>query len=111
MRRRVRQSTPLVVHADIPALSLAAMYSSTRCSLMEGNCSGSEIGLERTASGERSAAALVQRVYDGTKAIGNALFQSVEGPSEIIRWPAGEDVEHRPGAIPFDPHTETMGLT
>lgn len=27
MKRRVRQSTPLVVHGEIPALSLAAMYS------------------------------------------------------------------------------------
>ncbi len=107
----MRENAPLVVHAAIPAASLAATYSLTRCPLMEGDRSGPDITLERTATAaRRSTATLVQRVYDGAKAIGNALFQSVEEPSDIIRWPAGEDVEHRPGAIPFDPYSETIGL-
>lgn len=74
-------------------------------------CFGPEIELERTASAaQRPAAVLVQSIYDGAKAIGDALVQSVEEPSDVIRRPAGEDVEHRPGAIPFEPHVETVGL-
>jgi hypothetical protein len=72
---------------------------------------GLEIELEMALSAaRRSAAALVESVYDGAKAIGDALFQSVEKPSVVIRRPAGEDVEYRPGAIPFDPYAETIGL-
>ncbi len=72
---------------------------------------GSEIELERIASAaRRPAAVLVQRVYDRAKAIGDALLQSVEKPSVVIRWPAGEDVEHRPRAIPFETYAETIGL-
>lgn len=70
-----------------------------------------EIDLEGAVSAaRRRAVALVQGVYDGAKAIGDALVQSIEKPSDIICRPAGEDVEHRPGAIPFDPHAETIGL-
>ena len=72
---------------------------------------GLEIELEMALSAaRRPATALVQRVYDGAKAIGYALVQSVEKPSVVIRRPAGEDVEYRPGAIPFDPYAETIGL-
>jgi hypothetical protein len=72
---------------------------------------GHQIALEMTLlAARRSAAALVESVYDGAKAIGDALVQSVETPSVAIRRPAGEDVEYRPGAIPFDPYAETIGL-
>ena len=70
-----------------------------------------EIDLERAVSAaRRRAVALVQGVYDGAKAVGDALVQSIEKPSDITCRPAGEDVEHRPGAIPFDPDVETIGL-
>lgn len=62
------------------------------------------------SAARRPATALVQRIYDGAKAIGYALVQSVEKPSIVTRRPAGEDVEHSPGAIPFDPYTEPIGL-
>ena len=62
------------------------------------------------SAARRPATALVERVYDGAKAIGDALVQSVEKPSVVVRRPAGEDVEYRRGAIPFDPYAETIGL-
>jgi hypothetical protein len=72
---------------------------------------GLEIELERARSAaRRPATALVESVYDGAKAIGDALIQSVEKPSVVIRRPAGEDVVHRPGAIRFDPQAKTIGL-
>ena len=70
-----------------------------------------QVELEMALSAaRRSAAALVESVYDGAKAIGDALVQSVEKPSVVVRRPAGEDVEYRRGAIPFDPYTEPIGL-
>ncbi len=72
---------------------------------------GSEIELDGIASAApRPAAVLVQRVYDRATAIGDALLQSVEKPSVVIRWPAGGDGEHRPRVIPFETYTETIDL-